>query len=107
MSNQLDLVAWARTHARRGDPQTSHEAAMQAQPLAYQHQIKILRALLSHGPSTCDELATISEVGLDRHQIGRRMSELAGKNGGSRLVEDSGLKRSTPTGRRAIVWRPI
>ena len=54
---------------------------------------------LEDSPSTCDEI----EVGLEgRHQS---VSSRIRKGVQDGLIKDSGEKRETRTGRKAIVWR--
>lgn len=88
------------THARRSDPETSKESAARAESLAGEHCRMIAQALseMPHG-GTCDEVADVIRV-LNRHQVGRRMSDLVK----DRIVVDSGNRRPTPSGRKAIVW---
>lgn len=93
-----DVPAYMR--ARRDDPDTSHGAAERAAEFAGKHKARILEALRrSPNGATKDEISRVT--GIDPVAVARRMRELANEG----LVEDSGLRRPTPTGRRAIVWR--
>jgi len=93
-----DVPAYMR--ARRDDPDTSHGAAERAAEFAGKHKARIFAALRqASSGATKDEISRMT--GIDPVAVARRMSELA--NDG--LVEDSGLRRPTPTGRSAIVWR--
>lgn len=97
--HQLDLEAWANSHCHKYEPETSLEAAKRARAFVGDHHRIILDALSDFGPSTGDEIASVTE--LDKPQIMRRMNELvrAGR------VRDSGKRRNTPKGRPAAVWR--
>lgn len=97
----MDLLDWAETHARRGDPDTSHNAARASRGLASEHCRIIYDALRDIGPATADELAAF--VDLDRYQIRRRTADLqaAGK------IRDTGERHKTPAGRPAIVWAAV
>lgn len=62
------------------------------------HYSKILKALKSLGSGTYEELA--NHIGMDRHQIGRRLKEMELEE----LIYKSGLKRPTKSGRNAFVY---
>jgi predicted ArsR family transcriptional regulator len=89
MSNQL---------ARTTDPDTSHDAAINAIIFAKSHQKRILACLRWHGDMTAHEME--QHTGLNYVQIDRRMHELVK----AKLVQDSGIRRATPSGGKAIVW---
>lgn len=95
---ELLQTAFDFTLARRHDPETSKQAARQAQAFAAGHCRQILDALLEHGSQTKDELA--ANTGLDSVAVARRMNQLCE----SLLVRKSGATRPTPTGRAATVW---
>lgn len=84
--------------ARRGDPVTSHAAAAAAREFAGDHERRILEALAA-GPGTKDEIAARS--GLTEQQVIRRIHTLVRRG----MVVDTGITRSTATGRMATVWR--
>ncbi len=86
------------THAHTLDPDTSHDAARQAQGLAARHQGIIWTILLFHGPLTSQQIADRCE--LDYMQVVRRMKDLCEAD----KVEDSGIRRDNPSGRPAAVW---
>ncbi len=94
-------MTFAHAHAHRHDPDTSHEAARDAQRLATEHKRIICDTLLfanSWGGLTSNEIAQRCE--LDYLQVARRIKDLkvAGK------VVDTGRRRASPGGRRAAVW---
>ncbi len=91
-------MTFAHTHAHRSDPDTSHEAARAAQPMAERHKAIICAALFWRG-LTSQEISHMCE--LDYHQVARRIIDL--KRDGK--VLDSGETRPSPGGRRATVWR--
>lgn len=62
------------------------------------HWGKIIKALKSLGSGTYEELA--NHVGMERHQIGRRLKEMELDE----LIYKSGLKRPTKSGRSAFVY---
>ena len=93
-------VTFTTTHAHRNDPDTSHEAARQAQGLAERHKHIICAALFWRG-LTSQEISDICE--LDYHQVARRISDLKRDF----KVVDSGHTRRSPGGRRATVWRLV
>jgi predicted HTH transcriptional regulator len=85
--------------ARTTDPDTSHDAAIRATRFSKSHKGKIFKSLLWKGDMTAHEMEKYT--GLNYVQIDRRMHELVK----SKLVIDSGIRRPTPTGGRAIVWQ--
>lgn len=89
----------APARARRTDPDTSHEAARHAAFLAQSHEGWIYRAIsAAHRPLTKDEISAVT--GIDHIAVARRIVGLREKG----LVEDSGERGLTRTGRRAIRW---
>lgn len=64
--------------ARATDPQTSKDAAKAAEPVATGQARMVLAAIIAHPGRTASELAALID-GMDRHQIGRRTSDLKGK----------------------------
>lgn len=93
--SQIDL--FERTHARASDPSTSKEAA-RSMLASVEHQKKaIYWALLrAGGPITAEEIATRCS-GLDKVQVGRRMSDLIDDG----LVVEVDRKGKTKAGRAA------
>lgn len=84
--------------ARTSDPPTSHAAARSMADAASEQQSRILLALSDGGPGTVHDLAWRC-IGLNEHQIGRRVSELAA-NG---RIRECGLKAG-PSGRMCRLW---
>ena len=92
--------------ARTTDPETSHEAA---KPDRAVDRHLVYRALIAAGPDglTDFELAARLNVSCPRStewqqtSAGKRRGELRDQG----LVCDSGRKRKSPSGSRAIVWR--
>lgn len=97
MTDQLSLLSWKGPGARRNDPDTSQLAAAKIRDRGVYRDV--LAVLREHGPCTDFELA----ARLDRQQtsIGKRRGEL--RDAG--LVIDSGLRRKSPSGSSAIVWK--
>lgn len=93
--------------ARIGDPETSHRAAAAVKDFAPQHHRQILQVLTLHPAGlTVYEIASLCCI--DAHAVGKRMKEL--KTGGQvEVVEDltGEVKRPTPSGRSARVWRRL
>jgi hypothetical protein len=91
--------------ARTTDPDTSHDAAIRAASFSAPHQRRILDALLIQkhfnpewGGLTAHEME--KQTRLNYVQIDRRMHELVK----AKLAQDSGIRRATPSGGKAIVW---
>ena len=93
-------MTFAHTHARRADPDTSFLAADAAGGLATRHKTIIANVLASGGLTS----AEISDrCDLTYWQVTRRIGDL--KHDG--VVCDSGMRRRTPNGRKACVWRLV
>lgn len=97
---EMDLLDWARAHARRSDPETSHQAARQAQNLAGEHQRMILETL-EYGPDHAEGIACGSDLTVP--QVQRRLKELLTAN----LIELTGETRINSNGRRMRVFRRV
>jgi len=98
VTGQLSLLGMARAT----DPDTSHEAARDAAPTAQTNRALALRILRDYpGGLTDFELAEIT--GLQQTSIGKRRGEL--RDAG--LVYDTGRRRPSPSGSRAIVWAAV
>lgn len=80
---------------------TSLEAALSVADKVGGKERRVLEALREHGGSTGDEL----EVSLEMlHQtVGARLRGLVLKG----LVKDSGKRRLTRAGRKAVVWEAV
>ena len=76
--NQLSIfdagMMFAKTHARRTDPATSHKAAAKAVKFAASQSDRILAALRLHGPMSPKQMFDFT--GLSVVQIDRRRKEL-------------------------------
>lgn len=94
-----DLPLFAAA-ARRGDPVTSHAAGAAAREFAGDHERRIVQAL-AQGPGNKDEIA--ERTGLSEQQVIRRIHTLVRRG----MVADTGITRSTATGRMATVWRCV
>lgn len=117
MSEQLTLDSMFRTHtnftpplARATDPETSHAAAERAMPSASAGRLLALRTLVQHADGLTDfELADLT--GWQQTSIGKRRGELvaAGYVEAATYTGPDGdphyVKRLTPSGAQAIVWR--
>lgn len=101
--NQPDLPFDARTLARTDNPETSKAVAGSARDLRCEHHAIILDVIARwrYVDWTADEIARRCD--LDRHQIGRRLGELERAG----IVEKSGEKRPTDTGRLAHCYRVV
>jgi predicted Rossmann fold nucleotide-binding protein DprA/Smf involved in DNA uptake len=97
VSRLADLPLFAAA-SRRGDPATSHAAGVAAREFSGEHERRILEALTA-GPGTKDEIAARS--GLTEQQVIRRIHGLVRRG----RVSDTGVTRSTASGRMATVWR--
>lgn len=80
---------------KKNVPDTSKKAYKQADELIPQHHKKIIAALRKIEKGNYEKIAEAS--GLDRHAVGRRLSELEGKQ----LVFRVGSKSKTKAGRDA------
>lgn len=83
---------------RTCDPVTSHAAGAAAREFAGDHERRILEALAA-GPGNKDEIA--ERTGLTEQQVIRRIHTLVRRG----KVTDTGITRSTASGRMATVWR--
>lgn len=97
MSRTLDLFPTAPF----SDPDTSLRAARQIEPTLSRLRTMVLEALRREGPhGACNHELEVM-LGLAGNTVRPRVWELRRFG----LVEDSGLRRFTPAGRRAVVWR--
>lgn len=98
------------------DSDTSQEAAASIEPHLTELQMRVLeciaraksrfsfsvhRACERHPGLTCQEVET--KTGLDHQTVSPRILELRRMG----LIEDSGHRRKTRSGRNAIVWRVV
>lgn len=92
------LLEWIETERNFKRAGTSSDAAAEAAKKAPYWRGKVLETL-RHAQLTADEIA--AQLGADILTIRPRCSELFA----SGLIEPSGLRRKTPRGRTADVWR--
>lgn len=92
--------------ARRGDPETSHEAAASVTGLR-ESQAEVLGVIRRRGPMTDEE---VLKVLIDRGErpwtpsgARTRRSELVAAG----VVRDSGRRKRLATGRRSILWEAV
>jgi hypothetical protein len=90
--------------ARSTDPETSVDAADDANRFAKGNRLRALRLLHIYGPQTDFELAAKS--GLQQTSIGKRRGECAQRGYVEKLIEFGDVvKRPAPSGSAAIVWQ--
>ena len=87
--------------ARKTDPGTSKEAAASMATVAESQRQKILDTLRTRGPQTADSLDFL--IRWRPTTAGRRLKELSEAG----LVEMTGVKSRTRSGRKAYVWKLI
>lgn len=100
----------ARAHARRTDPQTSHDAATSLGDLR-ESQRSVLYVLRKFGPSTDERLVENYQAGAALGRVPRqsesgirtRRKELTEAG----LVRDSGDRAILRSGRSAIIWESV
>jgi len=102
--DQINLFGGS-AHARRTDPETSHEAAgrLKQEDLS-RGQKRVLCVMHEAAPATDEVLLEASvalRVKISPSGFRTRRTELVAKG----LVEDSGGRRDTKFGNPAIVWR--
>jgi len=86
--------------ARRTAPETTHEAARRIRGHAPTLRRRVLAAIREAGACGLTDAEGQAATGITPQSYGPRRGELA-KLG---EVADSGRRRKTPSGRRAIVW---
>lgn len=94
-----DLLEWARTHARRSDPGTSHEAARRSRGLAARQHALIL-ACMSDGVWRAAEQIG-DAIGLDHVSVNRRLPELVAQA----KLEPTEERHRNRSGRLAVRYR--
>lgn len=92
--------AFPEPRARKADPSTSRDAAVDTAPRAPRHRVVAAQILARH-PSGLTDFQLAEMTGLQQTSIGKRRGELMAAG----LVEDTGLRRSAPSGSMATVWR--
>jgi hypothetical protein len=92
--------------ARRGDPETSHEAAASVTGLR-DSQAEVLGVIRRRGPMTDEEVLKVLRDRGERpwtpSGARTRRSELVTAG----MVRDSGRRKRLPTGRRSILWEAV
>lgn len=98
---QLVISFEPRSHARRTDPGTSHEAAARVREFGGGHCAAVLACLRKHGGCTIDEIAKRTE--LTAVQVARRLPDL------EKLMkaQPTGETRLSASGRPERVWDAI
>jgi hypothetical protein len=86
--------------SRRDDPESSRLAGASHASKAATHKALLLDAVRRHPGKTSAELAVL--VGLERHESGRRLSDL--KN--TRRVWQGAMRRCAQNGTTAVTWWP-
>jgi hypothetical protein len=98
------VAEFREARARTTDPETSHEAAASVTDLR-KRQNHVLQCLKVFGPFSLEGLVTAYKfhgyIQQSDSGIRTRCSELVRMG----LVEDSGQRARTASGRQAIVWR--
>ena len=88
--------------ARRSDPATSHAAADAAVSLAHADRARILAHLRAIWPDAETYRDIAAATGLERHAVGRRLSEL--RRAG--MIVEAGEKRMD-SGRMGLSWTAV
>jgi predicted transcriptional regulator len=86
--------------ARRTDPETSHEAAERMKPLAPRDRLAVLLAHWTK-PDGMTDFELAASLGRQQTSVGKRRGEL--RDAG--LITDAEIRRKSPSGSTAIVWR--
>lgn len=86
------------TFVGKNSPDTSIDAAVKARPKSGKQRQQVFEAIKAAGGLTSDELAQRLE--LPAQSVTARVNSLAGDG----LIYDSGQRRLTRYGRKAIVW---
>ena len=96
---QLSIDFPAVSHARRGDPETSKEAAGRVREFAAGQCAAILAVLREKGPLGAEQIAAY--LNIDSYAVRKRLSdcEHAGK------AQPLPMQRVTASGRHERIWR--
>ena len=99
--NQLAINFEAVSHARRGDPETSKDAASRVREFAAGQCADILYLLRRYGPQSPEQLA--AHMDIDAYSVRKRTADLekAGK------ARPNGMTVPTVSGRRQRVWEAV
>jgi hypothetical protein len=98
----LNPEALPKPVARHTDPDTSHQAAILAAVRANTNRALALDTLKAH-PEGLTDFALAAITGVAQTSIGVRRGELVRMG----LVEKTALRRLSPSGAKAIVWRAL
>lgn len=101
MTQQLAIDFNAVSHARRGDPETSKEAASRLRSFAAGQCAEILMLLHKYGPMSPEQLA--AHMAIDAYSVRKRFSDL---EHGSK-ARPNGMTCATVSGRRQRIWEAI
>ena len=88
------------TKARRDDPETSHEAARDAEPKAQTQRNAVLAEVIRQPGQTAVEIAR--SIDMDRYAVSRRLPEL--RDGG--LVGTGVIRRCRVNRSNMLTWWP-
>ena len=104
MSIQTDQLSWfgEEPTARHTDPQTSHDAAADVLPVSGRHR-NLALAALREAPFGLTDFELAKVTGVQQTSIGVRRKELVRAG----LVEATAMRRESPSGSAAIVWRAV
>ena len=91
-------IDWPEPRARHNAPETSHEAAESIAPAASRLAKWVLENIEYSVGLTCFEVEEITD--LSHQTASARITELRQKG----LIKDSGQRRLTSSGRKAVVW---
>jgi Mn-dependent DtxR family transcriptional regulator len=96
---QLSIDFTSRSHARRGDPETSHEAAGRVREFAAGQCAAILAVLREKGPLGAEQIAAY--LNIEPYSTRKRLADLehAGK------AQPLPMQRVTASGRHERIWR--
>lgn len=95
---QYDLYNGTPPHERTSD--TSRAAAVAIEPYVSRIQSLVLAQLMAEGWHGATDKELEATLQLQHETVSARRRELVQK----RMVQDSGRRRATPSGRRAVVW---
>ena len=101
MTQQLAIDFNAVSHARRGDPETSKEAASRLRSFAAGQCAEILMLLHKYGPLSPEQIA--AKLAIDKVAVCRRLPDLQKAS----KARPTGLTVATISGRRQRIWEAI
>lgn len=97
----FDPRTWPQAPSPRTAPETSRQAAASIQQATSQLARRVYHYLLEHGPQTCAQAE--QDLQMTHQTCSARFNELMRKG----LIQDTGQRRPTPSGRKAAVWQAI